>query len=1676
MGLRAFCEHITAHTGETIRIELDSAGYSGSPLELIGTGRSPLWFSHEYEQLNKANVYDTIIQKSYAEFNFHNRGSAEQTLLDEILSATEGTFKLTKKINGAVDWVGVVLGDLSGFNDGEATPFPVKIVAKDFTPLSGTLFAEFSLRKTIAKVVAEIVGTLGYSLPIHTRTSWVTSDTDANNDFMRQVFVGGFPLTDRDNLDPVLITNEEALNRLLSPYKCIIKITNGVFLIEQLSAYSTPTSVLTTVYDTNGDFVSQSNVNTVKAANTDIKVVTGSVNEVKPAYKRVRATYNHRTNISGIILPEDIQPGFTGPPEALVDDPVIFTQDFVADGTTSISLNGVVVVKPLPTFVINQDFPPVARIEIKVNYSGGSYWWDINANTWQISQVINIIRLDATGRGIVFTGTTPVPQFPASTQLQCLFYASDVQPPSTTNYLYFILDLVSDNKPATQNSIQYELVQAGQFSNEFDSGAFWFGDGPTAFSPSALTRSTLSTDLTTTWQRRGTTPNRPMHENLLAEIMDSHRSYGRMLDAILRDGTYSPYNSLSYDLLSFYFIGGSFDAYTGEWQITAIQNAFFTSVTDTLNVGVIAGPSLITSGLFTAARLASNNAIEASGGYSFRTTVALSGTVSQIFVQSTGTTTPQLDKDSLIRVVHPVTLQDFDFVVSQTMTGGSNVIPVVPKSITGVIPVGSWVFTNTADATTAILLGRNAIRAISRSTAVGELATASLGPVTSIEVNLFSKVREGDDLFMINVDNGTDRSFTVGQTAGPGLVTLQVDPVTVFDSPVGSYIVGSNAQYEGLLQITPAGVLAKAEAITTQNAFAILSAPLSVGSVSIIPVTSVRAIKLNAGTAIGLQDRAGNTVFFTIDVTQTLTVASTSISVTTESISTAIGAGASVFQPMWNQSAQLSIQADQIALRVTETQVQTLIDENIGGLIPAVNFTFQNTNEGFTTNNVTLTTQPTYIEYLATGAGAYIQKSGLSIDSADNPVVTIRVVRIAGTNWNGAFGWSTDGTNFFSQSFAEPSNVDNDFSFATIDLTGNANYTGTITHIRLFLGNANNDEFYIDQISVGKFNPQTQILEDLSTRLSASESAITVESDRIDLFTQKSNELNRIAEVTGTYNQSSTFTSITLTNTRSGFEVRNGQTLFLVNVDGTFQSVTVNGNQTLSTSVTINSEVFATTIIAGAMLYESSFTSSSRITQQAGTIVLKAEQVSGGTTPISKLALVRLDTSAADGSSILLQADQITLDGQTTFLNSLATNRFTQVASNNIVIESGTAPTQRPNASQLQIGDVWRDTANNNRPSVWNGAIWGRGFTVINGGTITTGTVSADRIDVTGIFATNATIASTLTMGSGGVITSSVGSAGYIINNNSIVFAESIGGSGDISTVTHTGLTLTGTALGDFGFFKFGEMLVATNRSSPLTGHARLRFSIANSFYELYDQNGLGIFEYKTDSGNIRYFAGSGGTFRVDRPIQARKGVQVYDTDESNFATIAYADSTADRTYTIPNVAASDFVMSEGNQTIAGNKTFTGTVTVPSLVLGSAAAKATIAYTTNTARTYTIPNVAASDFVMTQGAQTISGVKTFSSRIEAGGDIRLYDTAAQFINLSGSTTTLTANRTYTFPDANGEFVITAGNQDIAGTKRFTGTLRASAYRSSDNTAGATEQVDTGAVILNFKNGLFVGTL
>lgn len=100
-------------------------------------------------------------------------------------------------------------------------------------------------------------------------------------------------------------------------------------------------------------------------------------------------------------------------------------------------------------------------------------------------------------------------------------------------------------------------------------------------------------------------------------------------------------------------------------------------------------------------------------------------------------------------------------------------------------------------------------------------------------------------------------------------------------------------------------------------------------------------------------------------------------------------------------------------------------------------------------------------------------------------------------------------------------------------------------------------------------------------------------------------------------------------------------------------------------------------------------------------------------------------------------------------------------------------------------------------------------------------------------------------------------------------------------------------------------------------------------------------------------------------------------------------------------------VRTSGNQSIGGTKTFTSTPIAPALTIGSQANKATIQYTANTARTYTIPFVSSSSFVMTEGNQTLSGFKVFDDEVQI---------------TSGAT--LTLNGTFNVnPVANGQLFI-----------------------------------------------------
>jgi hypothetical protein len=1696
----------TDNYGVTHRVDIDLVGYSGTNTELVGTA-TPIIVSHE--SLDPKSLFTSPIVKSNIAIEFYIDDSTALSLVENIINATEGNYQLKYYKGGTLDRTVDVLADQSSYTE-QSVGRVARLVGKDFSRLSQTSYPLTTGRLPIIEVLADI---LPYSLPITTLTRWVNANqANVTRDFLGQIYIERRALRNyatRDDQDETEILASDALNYIARNFKIFIKQSGGRWYIEQMSAYNAPSSVLTTLYDTDGAFVSASNTNRTQSSLTIRDI---SSNSPLPGLKRVESTFNHRQQLQGIVLPEVFRLGGTFPLSQS------YTQAFVPDGTKAVRIGG--------TVSLGFFSDVVGSFFGQVQIQSGTLYFNNQSRTWTTNVHTINIPLQSTLLGEqgqpepwnVYAGyfgieTTPVPL--GGGNLTITYFAYPQSPVgSIIAYSDNEFTVVGDEANQIATSIRYELTQALDYSVNYNDGQVLYGEGPVAFSDSALSSlNTTNSQIVDGWYRRGNVTDWSFAELFTREVMEFQIGAVRLLSATIM-GNIDPSKVVSYDAKAFYVAGSDYNVFTGQTTVSLIEIAY-ADATATLVVGLISGPTSIGQGFYNAINVATREAFEAQGQIQYRLSQTASGTVTNLIVRNELTAPYLFRQGDEVLLVHPITLDKDRLTVASDQFAGSNIIQVTSATLSAIYPPGSWIFVSQNSINAAILVGRDAVKIFAEGTSVGVTNLESIGLVTSIQVVLNTRVQAGDDLAVINALDGTKRAFTVGQTAGPGLVTLQLDQATVFDAPAGSYIIGSNAQYEAFLQVTPAGVLAKAEAVTTQNSFAILSAPLPSGiATTTIPVTSVRTLRLLDTSQIGVQDKAGNTEFFQVDGQQDLSPATTVITVVSKAPSVTVGSGAGVFQPMWNQTAILSVQAGEIATRVTSSEVQTLIDQNIDGLLPALSLPFENSAEGFTGTNATLTPDATYLEYLATGSTPFMQRT-TSYSASDNPIVTIRVQRIAGTNWGGAFGWSTDGTNFFTQNFIEPAGIDLDFQFTTLDLTSNTNYTGTIVAIRIYLGEANLDEFYIDTLSVGKFNPQTEILADLSSRLTVAEAGLLNTSTEFTTYTQNGVLLNGSAKVNEIRNATTMYDTVIITDTRGGFSVRNNQDYYLVNTDGTFQAVKIRDDQTIAnvtspTNVTlkIQSVTFATTIQVGAVLYESAFTQSTRISQSAGQIVLKAEETAG---EVTSLALVRLDGSVASGSSVTIQGDLVAINdieivrgagaaaglirssnfisGSTGWrIRGTGNAEFNDVTvRGSIFVTGGDAATETYAdgvASTAQTNAI--NTARNNVATNLGYTDYAdmvakatAGQTIISGGFIRTSLIQVDNI-----FAVNASITATLTMGSGGKITGGSGATQYSIQNDGI-FLGVFGG--QLATFTRTGITFETDA-------------------GPTEPRA------------VFGSSGIQIFNVSSASTPV-FSADTSGNIRVDGRIEARGDLRIYDSDKSHYYNIVGGDLTGNRQLNIPALtAARTFAFIDQAQTFSANQTFNAGLGLQA----TAGGVATIAYAAGSTanRTFTLPSVAsAATVAVLEHAQTFTGantfntnvvvpnasadthalnrttadgryvrpsvattytaVQTFSSRIDLFANVRIYESGANFratLDYSGST-----NQTSTLPEATGTLVTTANlNQDIAGTKRFTGTLRASAYRSSDNTAGVTDEnvqvadPNFNTLTLKFKNGLFVG--
>jgi hypothetical protein len=809
MSVRATTTHIDKYE-VTHRIDLVKTGYGGSATELRGTDGF-IQFTHE--NLSESDVFSTPIQRGRLDYGVWIDSDSQRAVIDEIFASQESEFLVEWYIDNVLFWIGTLALDLSNFDEG-AYPYRAQLTAKDLTYIEGLVFPDYDLpavsnsfdtRRTLISVIAEC---LPYGLNIVTATSWIESGLNSANDFLRQTYVDA----------PVFsgLSKFEVLDKILRANCLFIRQTDGVWLIEQLSAHITPSAVTRWTYNASGVYQSEAVVNPIIVANSELSVVTGSLSSIAPAYKSV--TVRYESDLGEMIeFPDEISL------VSIFDNP-IFTQQYISQYNPLIPSTGetIRIITTCTIERIEQSSEIASRktFDTRIRIQAGDWYASFFGFLSEDAQWFNTpvdIRVAS-----YFESFDPITKI-ATYKAQINLLTKPIPAPIDTSINYGLLKVqfFIGQGLTTFTSNKFELIygndiivnqltQGGQFSTNYET-AITLGDGPRAYALTSLRRQTgaLSLDkVTSQWQRRGSADWRSHGMNLAKEIIDFQRTYARTLQVVAR-GHYSPSNILAYDLTNWYYIGGSFDGFTGDWTMVFVRNSFSDDL-DGMSTSGILSPRQVSVGLVSSVGNQTKNTIDAVGAFLMRVAVPLNeGSISQVIVSDVDEFT-SINAGQIIRVVHPVTLQSDEFTVTAPRTGST--INVTTKTITTDYPVGAYIFLSAKSIQAGILVGENAVRIYAEGQSLGRLVTAIDGTVTSINAHLYTKLVRGMDFLIINQQTGRTYSFNVDQaTAGPGVVTFDVQE-QIATARVGDYLVGDNSFQQSQITVTQGQIVLKVNA------------------------------------------------------------------------------------------------------------------------------------------------------------------------------------------------------------------------------------------------------------------------------------------------------------------------------------------------------------------------------------------------------------------------------------------------------------------------------------------------------------------------------------------------------------------------------------------------------------------------------------------------------------------------------------------------------------------------------------------------------------------------------------------------------------------------------------------------------------------------------------------------
>jgi hypothetical protein len=184
-----------------------------------------------------------------------------------------------------------------------------------------------------------------------------------------------------------------------------------------------------------------------------------------------------------------------------------------------------------------------------------------------------------------------------------------------------------------------------------------------------------------------------------------------------------------------------------------------------------------------------------------------------------------------------------------------------------------------------------------------------------------------------------------------------------------------------------------------------------------------------------------------------------------------------------------------IALNVTTVQFNQGIAAVAAGFTPAYRYEFNSDANGWTANNATLSAAASILTYTGTGASPYLQSPTLALDAVSNPLVQIKLTRSAGSAWGMSVVWGS------SYQYSQAVTVPTDPTVSNVvqaDMTGNANWNGTVTGIRIALGDASST-FLIDYVAIGQSAVQALVVGNLTGQVQTLTSNVSLLSGQVSL-------------------------------------------------------------------------------------------------------------------------------------------------------------------------------------------------------------------------------------------------------------------------------------------------------------------------------------------------------------------------------------------------------------------------------------------------------------------------------------------------------------------------------------------------------------------------------------------------